>query len=300
MVANNFETTEQKFLKMQQSHSYAQRIVSNNNHTEYFLPKQITIIGGSGRMGKLFNHQFQTIGHQVNVLENNDWENAEDLLKNAELVLISVPIECTVEIIQKTAKYLNPHTALVDITSIKTEPLAAMLKYHSGAVMGLHPMFGPSVQSFAGQKIIVCPGRNDSAFQWLLDLIQNQSGELIFCTPEEHDKMMIMIQSTRHFCRLSQAVHIAQEQLNIDRSLSMSSPSYRQEIEIIQRLLQQNPQLCVDIMLATEERCQAISLLAETYQRLANLVVTKDRKALIKEFESTQNFFHKQKYGLIN
>jgi prephenate dehydrogenase len=111
---------------------------------------------------------------------------------------------------------------------------------------------------------------------------------------------MIMIQSTRHFCRLSQAVHIAQEQLNIDRSLSMSSPSYRQEIEIIQRLLQQNPQLCVDIMLATEERCQAISLLAETYQRLANLVVTKDRKALIKEFESTQNFFHKQKYGLIN
>jgi prephenate dehydrogenase len=102
---------------------------------------------------------------------------------------------------------------------------------------------------------------------------------------------MVMNQATRHFCRFSQGVYIAQEQIDIERSLSMSSPSYRQEIEILQRLLNQNPQLCIDIMLATEERCRAISLLAQTYNRLANLVVKKDREGLIQEFEQTQNFF---------
>ncbi|MEH2403564.1 hypothetical protein [Nostoc sp.] len=44
-------------------------------------------------------------------------------------------------------------------------------------------------------------------------------------------------------------------------------------------------------MLATEERCDAIKSLANTYSRLAKLVLKKDRDALIQEFENTQSFF---------
>ncbi len=257
------------------------------------LPKVITIVGGNGRMGKFFNNQLTASGHRVNIVGSN-WQGADSLLPQADLVLISVPIECTCEIIERTAQYLTPHTALADITSIKIEPVRAMLEHHSGAVMGLHPMFGPSVESFAQQKVVVCSGRNDEAFDWLLDLMRNQQAELIFSTPEEHDQMMVMIQATRHFCRLTQAVYLAQEKIDIDKSLSMSSPVYRQEIDILKRLLNQNPQLCIDIMLATEERCQAIKLLADTYNRLARLIETKDREGLVKEIEFTQNFFSKQ------
>ena len=256
----------------------------------YSLPKNITIIGGQGRMGKLFTNQLSTAGHQVNAL-GRDWQNADTLLGEADLVLISVPIETTVDIIKRAAKYLNPNAALADITSLKAEPVQAMLESHSGAVMGLHPMFGPNVESFAGQKIVVCSGRNDEPFQWLLDLMQTRGGELIYCTSEEHDRMMVMIQATRHFCRLTQGVFIAQEELDIDRSLSMSTPGYRNEIEIVKRLFKQSPELCVDIMLATEERCQAISSLADTYNKLANLVVNKDREALIEEFATAQSFW---------
>ncbi|MEO0684399.1 MAG: chorismate mutase, partial [Cyanobacteria bacterium J06649_11] len=73
----------------------------------------------------------------------------------------------------------------------------------------------------------------------------------------------------------------------------MASPTYRQEIDILKRLFAQSSHLCADIILATEERCEAIISLAETYNRLAKLVAQKDREGLIKEFESTQNFFHK-------
>ncbi|RUT03391.1 hypothetical protein DSM106972_050300 [Dulcicalothrix desertica PCC 7102] len=260
---------------------------------DHNLPKVITIVGGNGRMGKFFNNQLTAAGHRVNIVGSN-WQGADSLLPQADLVLISVPIESTCEIIERTAQYLTPHTALADITSIKIEPVRAMLEHHSGAVMGLHPMFGPSVESFAQQKVVVCSGRNDAAFDWLLNLMRNQQAELIFSTPEEHDQMMVMIQATRHFCRLTQAVYLAQEKIDIDKSLSMSSPVYRQEIDILKRLLNQNPQLCIDIMLATEERCQAIKSLADTYNRLARLIEKKDREELIKEIESTQNFFSKQ------
>ncbi|MBD2252632.1 bifunctional chorismate mutase/prephenate dehydrogenase [Nostoc parmelioides] len=253
--------------------------------------RRITIIGGRGRMGKLFAEQLAAIGHQVNALGQQDWDDAEQLLSQAELVIISVPIEYTVDVIKRAAKYLTPSTALCDITSIKIQPTQAMLTHHNGAVMGLHPMFGPSVSSFSEQKVVVCPGRNDDEFQWLLDLIENQGGELITSTPEEHDEMMVFIQATQHFYRFSLGVFFAQANVDIERSLLMSSPSYRQEIEIIKRLFRQNPSLCVDIMLATEERCQAINDLADTYGRLAKLVVNKDREALIKEFEKNKVIF---------
>jgi prephenate dehydrogenase len=259
--------------------------------TNHVIPRQVTIIGGHGRMGRLFKEQLSVLGHNVSVLENDDWEYAEKLLNQAELVLVSVPIEYTVDVIKRAAKYLAPTTALCDITSIKIQPTQAMLEHHCGPVMGLHPMFGPNIKSFLGQKVVVCPGRSDDSFQWFLEFLESKGGELIVCTPEEHDQMMVVIQATQHFCRFSLGVFLAQTRVEIEQSLTMSTPNYRQEIDIVKRLFSQNPNLCVDIMLATEERCNAISFLAKTYSRLARLVARKDREALIKEFENTQGFF---------
>ena len=106
--------------------------------------------------------------------------------------------------------------------------------------------------------------------------------------------MMVMIQATRHFSRFSLGVFLAAEKIDLDPSLLMPSPSYRQEIEIVNRLFAQSPTLCVDIMLATQERCEAIARLANTYSRLAQLVAKQDRAALIQEFETTQSFFTKE------
>ncbi len=271
---------------------YAQRSQDiSSSSTNNVAPQKITIIGGCGRMGRFFTNQLAIAGHTVSILENEDWDRADELLGSADLVMVSVPIEWTTEVIKRAAQYLIPTTVLCDITSLKVEPVQAMLDHHSGSVMGLHPMFGPNVKSFVGQKVIVCPGRNEESFQWLLELIQNRGGEVIVCTPEEHDRMMVIIQATRHFSRFSVGVFLAQEKVDIERSLLMSSSSYRQEIEIIQRLFTQNPNLCVDIMLATPERCQAIARLADTYNRLAMLVARKDREGLIKEFETSTNFF---------
>ncbi|HYW21685.1 MAG TPA: bifunctional chorismate mutase/prephenate dehydrogenase [Nodularia sp. (in: cyanobacteria)] len=266
------------------------KLKKSNQTLNHARTRNITIIGGLGRMGKLFKEQLSAVGHNVSILEQEDWIYADKLLNQVELVLVSVPIAQTVEVIKRASQYLSPNTALCDITSIKTQSTQAMLEHHSGPVMGLHPMFGPNINSFLGQKVVVCPGRNDDSFQWLLNLIKNQGGELITCTPEEHDQMMVIVQATQHFSRFSLGVFLTESEIDIERSLSMSTPSYRQEIEIVQRLFAQNPNLCVDIILATEERCQAINSLANTYNRLAMLVAKKDRTALIQEFKNAQKF----------
>ncbi|YAF94682.1 MAG: bifunctional chorismate mutase/prephenate dehydrogenase [Nodularia sp. CChRGM 3473] len=277
-----------------------QKLNAESESINHARIRNITIIGGCGRMGGLFREQLSAIGHKVSVLEQEDWAYADKLLSQAELVLVSVPIQRTVEVIRRAAPYLAPNTALCDITSIKTQPTQAMLTHHSGPVMGLHPLFGPSIKSFVGQKVVVCPGRNDDSFQWLLNFIQGQGGELIICTPEEHDQIMVIVQATQHFSRFSLGVFLAQSKIDVERSLSMSTPSYRQEIDILKRLFAQNPHLCVDIILATEERCEAINSLAKTYSRLAMLVAKKDRTALIQEFANAQKFLDEESNYLVS
>ncbi len=257
-------------------------------------PRNVTAIGGSGMMGRFFSDRLCAAGHNVSVLEYNDWDNAEKLLSEADLVLICVPLKSTLAVIQKAAKYLRPTTALVDIASIKTPIVQAMLEQHQGPVLGLHPMFGPGVKSFLSQKVVVCPGRGDSSLRWFLDLIENDGGELIACTPEEHDRLMVAVQVIRHFSTFSLGVFLAEEEIDIARSLDFASPIYRLESNIVSRLFAQDGSLYMDIILASEERTQAVARLAHTYSRLAELVVKQDRAALMQEFATAQNAFQLQ------
>ncbi|WP_017317778.1 bifunctional chorismate mutase/prephenate dehydrogenase [Mastigocladopsis repens] len=248
-------------------------------------PRRVTIIGGSGMMGRFFNSRLSAAGHHVSIFDRNDWDQPERLLDGADLVLICVPIEFTIEVIAKLAKYLAPTTALADVASIKAPILQAMLDHHSGPVMGLHPMFGPGIKSFLSQNVVVCSGRQDEAFQWLLDLIENEGGKLIECGAKEHDQMMVAIQALRNFATFSLGVFLAEEEIDIRRSLDFSSPIFRLEVALVNRLLTQSAPLVIDIMLATQERREAICRLANTYSRLAQLVMEGDRDSLIHEFK---------------
>ncbi len=254
-------------------------------------PRKVTVIGGYGKLGRFFSQQLSTAGHEVSILEHSDWDDAPRLLGSAELVLVCVPIEHTLSIIQQAAPYLKPDTALADITSVKTPIVQELLKQHQGPVLSLHPMFGPGVQSFLSQNVVVCPGRQEQAFKWLLDLIESSGGKLIACTPEEHDHMMVAIQAIRHFTTFSLGVFLAEEGIDISRSLAFSSPLYRLEIDMVSRLFAQDSALYVDIMLTAVERRQAITRLVETYSRLAQLVENKDGAALKREFEATRSTF---------
>lgn len=253
--------------------------------------RRITVVGGRGIMGSFFCNRMATAGHEVRVLEYEDWDRANILLGEADLVLIAVPLKHTISIVRRVAEYLSPHTILADVASTKVDIVQSMLKAHSGPVVGLHPMFGLGSETFLGKKVVVCPGRNSDAAQWVLDLIEADGGTLVTCTPEEHDAMMIAVQAIRFFSDFSLGTFYAREGVDIDRSLEFSSPLYRSEINIISRLVSQDAALYVDILMASPDRCAAIERMVSTYAHLANLLKRGDRAALIAEFEKTRAAF---------
>ncbi|ACK70691.1 Prephenate dehydrogenase [Gloeothece citriformis PCC 7424] len=267
---------------------------SYNQSTLPVKPKRITIIGGSGKMGRFFTLVFQEAGHQVSILEHQDWHKAPELIGKAELVLVCVNIEHTLTVVEKAAPYLTPSTILAEITSFKTTIVPKLLELHSGPVVSLHPMFGPGVTSFLSQNVIVCGGRQLEACQWILDLIERQGGQLTFCSIAEHDRMMAVVQGMRHFAVFGLGVFLAQEKVNLERSLEFASPLYRLQLDMIGRLFATDGSLSLKMMLSLFERRQFIGRLGATYHHLAQLVAEQDKIALEQEFETTRHFFREQ------
>jgi prephenate dehydrogenase len=253
-------------------------------------PRRVTIIGGCGKMGYFFDQNLARAGHYVNTM-GRDWSDAPRLLGRADLVLIAVPIEQTVSVVEKASSFLDPFTALVDLTSLKVPIVSAMLEHHSGPVLGLHPMFGPGVQSFLAQNVIVCPGRNLEACQWFLDFMTNRGARLSICTSEEHDRMMVSIQAIRHFITFSLGVFLAQEEVDLARTLEFTSPLYRLQLDMVSRLFAQDGSLSFKLMSATPERQAAISRLGATIDRLAQAIASNDQIALQQAFAATQSIF---------
>jgi len=254
-------------------------------------PRHVTIVGGNGVMGRFFADRLQHFGHTVAILGRSDWERAAIILQPTDLVLFCVPIDRTIAIIQDLAPQIPAHAAIADITSIKAPQLEAMLNAHPGPVVGLHPMFGPGVESFLSQKVVVCAGREPDAWRWLIDLMAADGADLIECSAIEHDQIMIAVQAIRHFATFGLGVFLAEAGLDVGRSLDLSSPIYRIGIDMVSRLFGQDAALYVDIMLATPDRQAAIVQLAATFTRLAERVLAGDRDGLIAEFEHTSQAF---------
>lgn len=248
------------------------------------------VIGGAGQLGGLFAHLLHLSGYPVEILEKDDWNDADALLGDAGLVVIAVPIDQTVAVIERLP-VLPADCLLVDLTSVKSEPLAAMQKAHTGPVLGLHPMFGPDVSSLAKQVIIYSDGRGADQYEWLLAQMRIWGARLQAVPAEEHDQAMSLVQALRHFTSFAYGAHLCAEQADLAQLLRLSSPIYRLELAMVGRLFAQDPALYADIILSSPRNLEMIRRYHRRFGELLAQLEDGGREAFIGQFETVSAFF---------
>ncbi len=254
-------------------------------------PVPIVLVGGRGGIGKLFHRMFTNSGFTVRILEKDNWDQAEMLLRGAGLVMVGVPIALTLEVIDRLAGKLERHCILADVTSIKTAPLAKMMEIHQGPVLGLHPMFGPDTHILAKQVIVYCPGRDPEAYNWLLQQFRIWGILLLEADPREHDHMMGIIQAMRHFETFVYGVHLYEENADLEKILTFSSPIYRLELGMIGRLFAQDPNLYADIIFSSQEGKAIIKRYLKRFSKLRTLLDKEDKAGFTELFHRTAQWF---------
>lgn len=251
----------------------------------------ILIIGGYGEMGRYFADCYSAAGYHVRQMGKTDWPQVETLCAGVDLVLVSVPIEKTVEVIDTVAPYLPAGAVLADLTSIKKTPLDAMCHAHTGPVIGLHPLFGPTTSSLDKQIIVATPGRDEAAAQWVIDQFTAWGAVIVTASAEEHDEIMAIVQSLRHFATFAFGQFLARKKAPIRRTLEFSSPIYRLELGMVGRLFAQDPALYAEIIFASRQRIDLLKQYIENVQQNLQMVENGDKSSFINEFNKVADWF---------
>lgn len=252
---------------------------------------RVLIVGGRGRMGEYFARWFRDAGYEVRILDVDDWPHVDDLCRGINLALVSVPIDCTIEVIRKLGPHLPNDCVLADITSLKAGPVAAMLEAHRGPVVGLHPLFGPSTTVMDQQIVVSSPGRDPEACQWVLDQFTVWGNIVLTLPANEHDELMDIMQGVRHFATFAFGRFLAERDVNLSKTLEFCSPIYRLELGMVGRLFAQDPRLYAGIILASKQRRELLREFVNSLERSRMLIEEGGMEAFCAEFNRIAEWF---------
>jgi chorismate mutase / prephenate dehydrogenase len=261
------------------------------NTTPQLEPKVVGIVGGSGAMGGVLARMFSELGHRVELADLNTPRSAEEVAAEADVVVISVPIAVTEEVIQRVGPKVRPDALLMDVTSIKSGPLACMLNSTRASVVGTHPMFGPGAHSLLGQRVVVCKGRGEAWYSWLLASFRARGLVVTEAEPEEHDRAMALVQVLTHFQTQVFGLALARSGVPLAESRRFTSPAYLMELYVAARHFAQAADLYGPIEMRNPATAQVTTQFRRAAEELAEILETRDQARFEATFREVRAFF---------
>ena len=243
----------------------------------------IGIIGGTHGLGNWFKSFFQNNKYPVLISGRKTKLTNIELTKKSDVVIVSVPIEKTSQVIKEILPFLNDNSLLMDFTSVKTEPLNEMKKAKKTiGVVGLHPLFGPLVTNISNQYIAVCMKRENKLWKEMKKLFEEKGATLINMTVNEHDKQMAVMQALLHFVNLSYVKTLCEKKITPEGNFS--TPVFQLQTMIFGRILGQNPNLYANIQMRNSEFKDILRAYAKIVNEEKEIIEKKDEKAFVKNF----------------
>ncbi len=256
------------------------------------LSRRFLLVGGGGSMGRLLHGWLASRGHQVTILERDDGQDPAPLLADAEVILVAVPMGAAVPVIETLAPQLRPDQLLCDINSLKSEVCRVMASACTSEVIGLHPMFGPTVATLRRQKVVWCPVRPGPLAAWWREELGRMGAELVDTDPDTHDRMMAVVQVLVHYSTLVMGDALRRTGIDLEQSLAFTSPIYRLELAFVGRLFTQDPDLYAEIEMSNPHGEAVRSCFREAATALADTIETGDRDAFRRAFGQVREYFH--------
>lgn len=249
----------------------------------------IGIIGGKGRMGRLFAEFFKERGLKVLVSDLDTKLQNHELARKADIVIVSVPIDYTEQVILSVLPHLRKESAIMDFTSLKEKPVKTMMKGEC-EVLGMHPMFGDS-NAIPGQTILLCPTKKSGKWsQWIEEFFGQNNVKLQKMTPREHDKIMNVAQGLIHFADITFADAIRRSKLPIPDLLKYAGRASELKVQLAARLINQDPGLYGNIQIENPQALKSIKSFNESVKKLTKIVEGKNLEEFKKYFKKNKEF----------
>ncbi|WP_168719007.1 prephenate dehydrogenase/arogenate dehydrogenase family protein [Thermosulfurimonas marina] len=239
-------------------------------------------------MGSWFGRLFEEAGLKVLVSDRDTPLTNREVARQAEVVIVAVPMEVFPEVVQEIGPEISPEKGLIDLCSLKAREVALMLEHTRGEVVGAHPLFGPYERGLSGQTVALCPGRGERWLSWFREFLEVRGARTVVLSPEEHDRIMSLVQVLNHFWLVVLGRTLAESGLPVDRVVALATPSFRRQLEILSRLALQDPELYTTIQFENPLGEETRRLFWQIARELSEVLARKERQTYLQTFKEVQ------------
>jgi len=253
---------------------------------------KVAIIGGAGKMGQWFTRFFTEEGIPVIVSDINKEKLLKikdelgvattdnvNAVKNADRVLISVPIGNFEGVIREIHSYVRPDQVIMDICSVKEFPVKVMHEFiKNGITLGTHPVFGPGVKSIKNQSYILTPNNiKERVFakdfkRWL----EERNANVFIMSPRKHDELMSAVLGLPHFIGIVICDTLL-NYANLSETKRVAGTTYRMLLTLAEAVISEEPEFYADLQMRLPETEKIESLYCEKSREWLNIVRRKDK-----------------------
>ena len=245
----------------------------------------VTLVGGTGRMGRWFESFFTRAGCNVQLAdENTPAGQLSAYLRSSSAVVVNVPIPHTEAVLRNVASQLQPGQLLVDNTSVKARPLQVMTESAPPGVevLGMHTVFGPNIgDRLLNQNVVFV--RTPSCGELALEfesLFHKYGARLRHTSATHHDLQMALHQNLEHFSKAALAQLVSRFFPQPEDLLHYASPNSRGTLASMGRILSADAGLFADIQTHNPQAVAMLEAYVQQAQTLLEQVKSGDAAAL--------------------
>jgi len=249
--------------------------------SEFAMNKfDIGIIGGTRGIGGWFAAFFKGEGYPVHVAGRSTGMPIPKLAERCRVIIVAVPIAATLDAIRDVGPHLPEDALLMDLTSLKEEPVRAMIEATAAEVVGCHPLFGPDCPSLAGQNIILCPGRGERWLNRMEEIFAKGGARVTVTTPAEHDRMMALVQGLTHLDTILMGLTLRDSGVETAVLDAFSTPVFRTKQAIVEKVFDLRPEMYASILAGNPAMPEILARYEKNLSRLKELVLNRDVEGL--------------------
>jgi prephenate dehydrogenase len=233
-------------------------------------------------MGAWFTKYFSSKGHSVvlydsrtadarllaNRIQVEAVKSLQKAVEDAELVLVSVPIPMTSEVIREVVGHMSEGAVLVEISSLKvpTNDVMRWAAKRRVLTLSLHPLFGPAATSLKGQTILLVPVLNcDSELKVARQLFSE--AEVSTTSLLEHDRAMALVLSVPYSLNIAFAGLLGDEK-DISMLKRMAGTTFTVQLALVGSVVGEDPHLVEALLNENELTSSYIERLVDELRTL--------------------------------
>jgi len=260
--------------------------------------QQVAVIGAAGKMGSWFTSYFSQRGLNVLAYDINQkmlksspkikvQTSLVKCVQNADLVLVSVPVQKTPQAIKDCAKNMKDGAIIAEISSVKSKTFAALKKTPINLrPLCIHPMFGPGASKKVDIRVVLVPVRNEKIELQIANEIFENANVTVLPNAKQHDKSIAIVLGVTYFANIVFAKIMLSGNISVLKQVS--GTTFTLQSLLAESIFTEEPELVIALIRENIYAKRYIRYYLKEAAALEQLVIAKDSKRLKAELHGVK------------